>query len=271
MPEEVMPPVSKIGKALRQIIYIGLLLASLILLIAVSSACSGEKKYSIVETADDGIYAFKVTSATLVENVGDQKPIVIKDGKVQDNYSFLVIECEIENVNGQQDVLQYWNQQITGKGLGLVYLRGQKQLGNVTLQPGQKESGNVTFTTKDNVRDFTLKFKFPVSEDTATYEFRADDLRLNVYVDHVLEKIEQRERVKNIPVIGGVVERFTRASLKYYGEVLVPEADVSSLLKQLDDLTEEEQREVIKGYVCKRKGWDCAPDQASALNLLIGD
>jgi len=247
---------SKTDKALRRQMFKYILLVSLTLLIATSLSCGGGEKYSIGETASDGIHSFKVLSATLLENVGDQVPMVLDDdGNIKDNYSFLVIECEIENVSGQQDDLRYWNEQITGDKLDLVYLNEQKQLGNVTLEPQQIEAGNITFTTKDNVRDFTLKFRFPVSDGVATYKFRADDLRLKAYVEHVLEKIEQRERVKNIPLIGGAVERFTRSSLKYYGEVLVPESDIPLLLTQLDDLNTEEREAYIEDYVRQKKGW----------------
>lgn len=233
-----------------------LLLAFTLLTGITSVACDGGKSYSPGESTTDGTHAFKVISAIIVENAGKYIP--------EEDYYYLVMEVEIENVGSGQDTLRDWSQQVTvedsgGKECKLTFLEGAgDQIGNTTLQPGQKESGIIYFTTKQETRDFELTFVFPTSGHNAVYDIEAEDQRLGLYVDRTLEMLEQMESVRKIPVIGKLVERINRSALMYFGETLVPKDEVKGLLEQIKDLSEEERRELIENYIRELKGWASA-------------
>lgn len=260
-------PAVRLCKAFYNVKRNPLIITAMVIVLATSLACSGGEKFSLGERNDDSHHSVEVTSATLVEKVGN---ITLEEEEIDEDEDiyYLLIGFEIENTSNEQDDLRDWSQYMsaeTDKGTLLdivTHVALEGQLGNTTLLPGRKEEGTALFkTTKKAERDFELTFEFPVSGSQVTYQFRAEDERLSIYVDHILERMEQRERVKNIPLIGGTVERINRASIQYYGEIVVPKGDISTLLEQIDDLTDEKRIELIADYVCERKGWNKAEMQ----------
>jgi len=230
------------------------LLVSLLLLSGVTSlACGGGESYSLADKTRDSNYSFQVTEVSLVENIGESVP--------PEDYYFLILEIEVENISGQPDVLRDWSQQFTVKDSGskecdLVYPQdAEEHMANTTLMSGEKESGSLYFTTKAKPRDFKITFKFPDSGNSVVYDVDAEDNRLGLYVDRTLDMLEQRENVRRIPVIGKTVEKINRSSLMYFGEILVPKNEVIGLIKQIKDLNDEERQEFIEDYIRELKGW----------------
>lgn len=231
-----------------------MLLGTLIVVVVAFTACARGEVFSLGERVSDDAHAFLVTSAEVVDRVGEATP--------PEEHSYLIIGFEVENLRGQQDISRDWSHQIR-----VERVRGEEseptsltdledQLWNTTLSPGQKEVGSMAFTAPEQARDFKLTFQFPASETIAIYEFLADDQRLGVRVSHILGRLEQIERARAIPVIGGALESFTRVPILYFGEVLVPEEDIPILLEQLQGLSEEARQRVIEAYAREQKGQD---------------
>jgi len=255
MSRVIMTKTKKLGKTLYKTkIRRALLVIITIAVVATSTACSGEDTIPLGESVSDDAHALQIISASLFDKIGEATP--------PEEHGYLVIEFQIENTRGQQDASRDWSQQFqventTRKKCGLVNLSGlEGQLWNTTLSAQQIKSGRIAFTTPEKSYEFKLTFQFPISKTNAIYKFRANDKRIEMYVDHVLEKIEQIERTKGIPVIGGILESLSRSSIRYLNEVLVPEDDISNMLEQLKDLNEEERRTMITDYLREYKNWD---------------
>ncbi|MFC1926610.1 DUF4352 domain-containing protein [Chloroflexota bacterium] len=244
----------RLGKALYRTRMRHALLAIIILVMVSSAACSGEETLPLGESASDDAHAFQPLSAKIVDKVGETTP--------PEDHGYLIIEYWIGNNQGQQDISRDWSQQFqledaAGKDCELTSLSELTgQLWNTTLLPEQKESGKMAFITPEKSYEFRLAFQFPVSGTSAIYTFKADDKRIEMYITHVLEKLEQTESTKGIPVIGGILESLSRSSIRYLGEVLVPEEDIHDLLDHIKGLSDEERRDVIADYLLEYKEWD---------------
>ena len=222
--------------------------------IAAFTACGEEEVFSLGERVSDDAHAFLAANAHIVDKVGETAS--------PEEYAYLLIGFEVENARGQQDILRDWSDLIQVEdarreecepiSLGAL----EDQLWNTTLSPSQKEAGTIAFTAPAVARDFRLTFRFPVSETDAIYEFRAEDERIGIRVDVTLQAVEQIERGRRIPVVGRALASFTRAPIRYFGEVLVHEDEVLGLLEQLQGLSQEARRKMTEAYVRQQKGWD---------------
>ena len=221
-----------------------ILLAIMIIVLVASTACS--PALSLGQEKSDGTHAFLIRSAQIIDRIdADVSP----EGK-----AYLVIKYEVENLRSQNDSLRQWTDQMIleadGKSGEPTLINSlDNQLWETSLLPNQRKSGYIVFTVPEDAYDFRLTFTFPDSETEAAYEFKAADKRIKTNVDYVLTKLEQRERTKDIPLIGGILTAVTSSPIRYLGTILVPEDEVPDLLEQTKSLSEKAKRAVIEDYL----------------------
>ena len=224
-----------------------LLLVIMIIALGASTACSSS--LSLGDKTSDNTHAFLIHSAQIIDEIeGETAP---------EGEPYLVIKYEIENLQNQNDSPRQWTDQIIVEAIKQQYSPTlikslNNQLWETSLLPNQKKSGYIVFKVTEGVDVFELTFAFPTSETEETYNFIALDKRISINVDYVLTKLEKIERGRRIPLIGGLLAAFTSVPIRHIGVMLVPEEEISQLLEQTKDLTEDVKRQVIEDYLVSR-------------------
>jgi len=222
-------------------------LAIVIIVLGASTACS--PALPLGQETSDGTHAFLIRSAQIIDRIdSDVSP---------EEKAYLVIKYEVENLQSQNDSLRQWTDQMIleadGKSGEATHINSlDNQLWETSLLPNQRKSGYIVFTVPQNAYDFRLTFTFPDSENEVAYEFKPVDKRIKTNVDYVLAKLEQRERTRRIPLIGGILAAVTSSPVRYLGTILVPEDEVPDLLEQTTGLSEKAKRAVIEDYLLAR-------------------
>ncbi len=167
---------------------------------------------------------------------------------------FLIIKYEVENLSSQDDSLRRWTDYIEivedEETYEPVLLEGlPDQMWETTLSAGESETGYIAYTVPDDFEDFDLKFTFPVSGNEELYVFRPVDRRIGVNADFVLNRLDQIERTKRIPLIGGLLASISGAPIRHLGVMLVPEDEINDLLEQTEDLSEEARKALVEDYL----------------------
>jgi hypothetical protein len=219
-------------------------LAIMIIMLGVSMACSSA--LSIDQRTSDSDHAFLIHSAQIIDRINADVP--------PEDQVYLVIKYEVENLQSQDDSLRRWIDQIileVGKKPyePILVESLDNQLWETSLLQNQIESGYVIFTVPEDAYDFRLTFTFPGSENKVAYEFKAVDKRIEINVEYVLTKLGQVERTQRIPLVGGILAAFTSSPIRYLGTILVPEDEVSDLLAQTKDLSDDAKKKVIENYL----------------------
>ena len=74
--------------------------------------------------------------------------------------------------------------------------------------------------------------------------------------DRVVEALSQKNNVVRIPLFGRLINRVHSFPIRYEGEVVVPEKEVSELLDQYHALsTKEDRLKLVEGYLGERLGY----------------
>ncbi len=224
-----------------------LCLAIVIIMLGASIGCSSA--LSLGQRTSDSAHAFLIHSAQMIDKIGGD---ISAEGE-----SYLVIKYEVENLQSQNDSLRRWTDQIILEARGelcepILIESLDNQLWETSLLQNEKKEGYIVFTVPDDAYDFDLIFTFPDSGNEVSYDFRYMDKRIGVNVDHVLTKLERIERTQRIPLIGGILTTVTSSPIKYLGIILVPEDEVSQLLEQTKDLSDDAKRKVIEDYLLAR-------------------
>ncbi len=222
----------------------GVFLAVVVIILGAATSCS-----STLSTGDktmDNTHEFSLLSAQVIEKVGEDTP---PGGQV-----YLVIKYEVGNLQGQNDSLRRWTDQVVLEGkeerYALTFINSLgNQLWETSLLPGQTKMGYIAFTVPTDVLDFKMTFTFPTSEKKVIYEFKPVDKRISINVDYILTRLEQMERTQRIPLIGGNLDSFTSSPIMYRGIILVPEEDIPSLLDQIKGAQESSRRKIIEDYL----------------------
>ena len=221
-----------------------ILLVIMVIMLGAATACtsaltSGDK------TSDDA-HAFLLQSTQLIDKIDEA---IAPEGK-----AFLVIKYEIENLRSQNDADRQWSDQIKLEADDEYYdptlietLDGQ--LWETSLLQNETKTGYMAFTVPDDIHDFKLTFTFPTSDTEVTYDFRPLDKRTSVNVDYVLTRLEQIERTKRIPLIGGLLATLSSSPIRYLGVILVPEEEIAQLMEQTESLSEDAKRAAIEDYL----------------------
>jgi hypothetical protein len=167
---------------------------------------------------------------------------------------FLIIKYEVENLSSQDDSQRQWTEQIKIEADDVTYepvlLEGlPDQMWETTLSAGESETGYIAYTVPDDFEDFDLTFTFPVSGNEELYIFRPVDRRIAVNADFVLTRLDQIERTKGIPIIGGLLASISGAPIRHLGVILVPEEEIDDLLEQIEDLSEEARMVMVEDYL----------------------
>ncbi len=220
------------------------LLASILILLTAATGCSSALTHGDV-TADDA-HAFRLHTTQVTEKInGTSAP---------EEKAFLVIKYEVENLGTAQDARRQWTDQMKLELDDEVFEPVQMdplegEMWSTTLAAGQAETGYVAFVVPDDVDDFKLTVTLPESDSEEIFEFRPADRRIGVNADFVITRLEQIERTKRIPVIGGVLASFSSAPVRYLGTILVPEDEIPDLLERTSDLSEEARKDLVKDYL----------------------
>ena len=219
-------------------------LAITIIVLVASTACSSA--LSLDQETSDSSHAFLIDSAQIIDRIdADVSP----EGK-----TYLVIKYEVENLQSRDDSLRRWTDQMIleagGKSYEPTLIKSlDNQLWETSLLQNQRKSGYIVFTVPEDAYDFRLTLTLPDSETEVAYEFKPVDQRIKINADHVLTKLEQRERTQRIPLIGGLLVAFTSAPIRYHGIILVPEDEVSDLFEQTRGLSESAKEKIIEDYL----------------------
>ena len=225
-------------------------LVIMIIMLGATVACSSA--LSSGDKTNDNAHAFLLHSTQIIDRIDGDVSLA---GEV-----YLVIKYEIENLQSQSDSRQKWTDQIIlatkGKSYAPTFIESlDKQLWGTSLLPNQKESGYIAFTVPEGTGDFKLTFTFPASGNKVTYEFRPVDKRVSVNANYILTRLEQIERTRRIPLVGGILATFSSSPIQYLGIILVPEEEIPQLLEQTKGLPENAKRKVIEDYLLARGQW----------------
>lgn len=227
-----------------------LLVIMLIMMLGATTACtsaltSGDK-------TSDSAHAFLLQSAQIIDK--------IDEATAPEENAFLVIKYEIENLRNQPDSSRQWTDQIELEADGEYYDPTlietlDDQLWETSLLPNETKAGYIAFIVPEDMHDFRLTFTFPTSATKVTkviYQFRPIDKRISVNVDYVLTRLEQIERTRRIPLIGGLLASFSSSPIRYLGVILVPEDEIPQLMEQTNGLSEDAKRAVIEDYLIEQ-------------------
>jgi len=198
------------------------------------------------DRASDNAHAFLLHSAQVIDKINGDVPAA--------GEAYLVIRYEVENLSSENDLRRQW------AGL-LVLQHGEDlfeptaigsldgQMWETTLAASGTKTGYMAFTVPDEIVDFKLAVTFPVSGNVETYEFRPVDRRIGVNAEFVLTRLEQIQRTRRIPVIGGLLASFSSSPIRYLGTILVPEAEIDQLLDDTKDLSGDAQKAAVEDYL----------------------
>ena len=217
---------------------------AMIAVLATATACSSAPSQG--DLTGDNAHSFLLHSAQIIDKInGDALP---------QGEAYLVIKYEVENLTSTADPRRQWTDQIALQSgedfFEPIDIRSlDDQLWETSLAAGEAQTGYIVFTAPDEVGDFRLTVTFPVSGNEETYEFRPVDRRISVNTDFVLTRLEQIERTKRIPLIGGLLASFSSSPIRYLGTVLVPEEEIQELLDTTKDLSEDAERTAVEDYL----------------------
>ncbi len=227
------------GETMKKILLIVMIVA-----LATTTACS-----SVLTRGDrtgDEAHAFLLYNAQVIDKLDGDTP--------GDGNTFLIIKYEIENLRSEKDIQRNWNEQIalviddeSYTPIPLTSL--DNQLWQTTLGAGKAETGYMAFTVPDEIDDIKLNITFPVSGIEKSYEFRPVDIRISANAEFVLMRLDQVERTKRIPLIGGLLASFSSSPIRYLGTILVPEDEIDQLLDDTKGLSEDERLSAIEAYL----------------------
>lgn len=223
------------------------LLGVMVLILVASAGCTSALTQGD-KTSDDA-HGFRLQLAQIIDQIDGDVP--------SDGETFLVIKYEIENLRTLQDSRRQWTEHIKLEATGEYYQAIQidllpNQMWATSLAAGEAKTGYIGYAVPEDAGDFRLTLTFPVSGKEETYQFRPVDKRIGRNTDHVLTRLEQIERTKRIPLVGGLLASFSSAPIRYLGTVLVPEEKIAELLEQTRDLPEDARRAVVENYLLER-------------------
>ena len=222
-------------------------LVAMITVLATATACSSGLTRG--DRTSDEAHAFLLHSAQIIDKLDGDTP--------GEGNTFLIIKYEVENLHSQRDAQRQWNEQIVlASGEDFFDPTPLKSLDNelwqTTLASGESRTGYIAYAVPDEVGDFKLTLTFPVSGTESVYDFRPVDIRISANADFVLSRLEQIERTRGIPLIGGLLVSFTSSPIRYLGTILVPEEEIDQLLEDTEDLSEDTRLAAIEEYLLSR-------------------
>ena len=221
-----------------------ILLATLVIMLIALTGCTSALSHG-AESSDD-THKFLLHLGQVTDQVDTDFP---DEGEV-----FLIIKYEIENLQNQDDSQRQWTDYIKIVGDEETYEpilldALADQMWETSLSAGEARTGYIAYAVPDDFEDFDLTFTFPVSEDEALYVFRPVDRRIGVNADFVITRLDQIERTKRIPLIGGLLASISGAPIRHLGEELVPEEEIDDLLEHTHDLPEEARKAFVEEYL----------------------
>jgi hypothetical protein len=224
-----------------------ILLVALVIMLAALTGCTSALSHG-AESSDD-THMFLLHIGQVTDQVDSEFP--------PEDEVFLIIKYEVENLSSQDDSLRHWTDQIKIEADEETYepvlLEGlADQIWETTLTAGEARTGYIAYTVPDDFEDFDLTFTFPVSGDEVLYVFRPVDRRISENADFVVTRLDQIERTKRIPVIGGLLAAISGAPIRHLGVLLVPEDEIDDLLEQTEDMTEEARKALVEEYLLTR-------------------
>ena len=217
---------------------------TMIAVLAAATACSSALSQG--DLTGDNAHSFLLHSAEIIGKInGDTLP---------EGEAYLVIRYEVENLTGTPDVRRQWTDQIALESDGDFFeptdVRSlDDQLWETSLAANEAQTGYIAFVVPDEVGDFSVTVTFPVSGNEETYDFRPVDRRISVNTDFVLTRLEQIEKTRRIPVIGGLLASFSSSPIRYLGTILVPEEDIQHVLDTTKDFSEDARRAAVEAYL----------------------
>ena len=197
------------------------------------------------ETSDD-THSFLLEICQITDTIESDTP---PEGEV-----FLVIKYTVKNLLNQQDSQRQWTDQLKLEAEEETYNpilldSLDNQMWETSLSANESVTGYIVYTVPDDIEDFKLTLTLPVSGNEAVYEFRPVDRRIGVNADYVLTRLEQIQRTKRIPVIGGLLASLSSAPIRHLGIILVPEEEIDELLENIEDLSEDATRAQVEDYL----------------------
>lgn len=221
-----------------------------VLLAAVAASCNGDGS-TIGQETQVGTYSFAILSAKLVDTA--------ERLATEADHSLLAVEARLQNAEGNGTIPQDWSQSIRLKNVGEEEDGARPAyVGDAPSRSGLPTDGTVVlvFQAPKDMFEFCLNFRFPNSEDSMPFDFRADDQRFEHRVDAALKRLAELERMDNTPLVrqtlGWVNHHYP---IRYYGDVLVSAKDIPGLLEQIDGLSEEARRAPVGKYILQQEGW----------------
>lgn len=221
-----------------------ILLIAMIVALATTTACSSALT-SGDRTGDDA-HAFVLHNAQIIDKL---------DGDIPgDGETFLIIKYEVENLRGEKDVQRNWNEQMAlvideDSYTPILLTSLENQLWQTSLDAGKAETGYMAFTVPDEIDDIKLTITFPESGIEESYEFRPVDIRISANAEFTLMRLDQVERTKRIPLVGGLLASFSSSPIRYLGTILVPEEEIDQLLADTKGLPDDTKLAAIEAYL----------------------
>jgi len=221
-----------------------IILVVVIIMLATTTACTSALSHG--DKTSDDVHGFLFHSTQIIDKIDED---TAPEGKI-----FLVMKYEIQNLRSEDDSNRQWTKQITLTVNDETYEPTlidslDNQLWQTTLSKDEAKAGYIAYVVPEDIYDFELTFTFPTSEIEATYNFRPVDKRISVNVNYVLTRLEEIERTQRIPLIGGLLATFSNSPFRYLGAILIPEEEISQLLEQTKDLSEDAKRQIIEDYL----------------------
>jgi hypothetical protein len=221
-----------------------ILLVTMMAVLATATACSSGLTRG--DRASDEAHAFLLHSAQIIDKLDGDTP--------GEGNAFLIIKYEVDNPRSQRDAQRQWNEQmVLASGEDFfdpVPLESlDNELWQTTLAAGESRTGYIAYAVPDEVGDFKLTLTFPVSGTESIYEFRPMDIRISANAGFTLSRLEQIERTRGIPLIGGLLASFTSSPIRYLGTILVPEEEIDQLLEDTEALSEDARLAAIEDYL----------------------
>lgn len=224
-----------------------IILVAVIIMLATTTACTSTLSHGD-KTSDDA-HGFLVHSTQIIGQIDKD---IAPEGKV-----FLIMKYEIQNLRSENDSNRQWTEQITLTANDETYEPTlidslDNQLWQTALSKDEAKAGYIAYVVPEDIHDFKLTFAFPVSATETVYQFRPIDKRISVNVDYVLTRLGQIERTKRIPLIGELMAGFSSSPIRYLGTILVLEEEISQLLEQTKNLSEDAKRQIIEDYLAAK-------------------
>jgi len=218
------------------------LLALTIIMLSAVTACTSAS--STDDRASDSGHAFLIQSAQIVDGIGEDI--------APEDEAYLIIKCQIENLQSQDDSFRRWADQImlevAEESYAMTFVNSlDDQLWETSLAKREKKAGYIAFLVPEDTFQSDLTFTLPTSGTEVVHAITAVDKRISESVDWVLTRLGTIENNKKIPLIGELLAMSN--PIRYYGIVLVPKEDISQLMEQTEGLPENAKRAVIEDYL----------------------